>query len=97
VALIYDDMLIAMALAWLVRAARAEGFLPWEKAAMAAIFIAPLLSRNIGMPTHIPVAIFATLALLGLIVMRVRVEPAVGNGAVSSSRAFTASTKILAK
>jgi hypothetical protein len=65
---------VAIALAWLVRAARAEGFMPWEKAALAAIFIAPLLSRNIGMPTHIPVAIFATLALLGLIVMRVRRE-----------------------
>jgi alpha-1,2-mannosyltransferase len=74
VALIYDDMLAAIALAWLVRAARAEGFMPWEKAALAAIFLAPLLSRNIGMPTHIPVAIFATMALLGLIIMRVRLE-----------------------
>jgi alpha-1,2-mannosyltransferase len=73
-ALIYDDMLAVLAVAWLVRAGRAEGFLRWEKAILAAIFIAPLISRNLGMDTHIPIAIFATMALLGVIVVRARLE-----------------------
>jgi hypothetical protein len=45
-----------------------------EKATLAAIFLAPLLSRNVGMPTHIPVAIFATMALLGIIAVRAQRE-----------------------
>jgi hypothetical protein len=77
---------VAIALAWLVRAARAEGFMPWEKAALAAIFLAPLISRNLGMVTHIPVAILATAALLGLIVMRVRRELARRADESSSTR-----------
>jgi alpha-1,2-mannosyltransferase len=74
VALIYDEMLAAIAIAWLVRAGQTDGFLPWEKAILAMIFIAPLISRNLGMPTHIPLAIVASAALLGLIVSRVRME-----------------------
>jgi hypothetical protein len=73
-ALIYDDMLAALAIAWLVRAGRTEGFLRWEKAILAAIFIAPLISRNLGMDTHVPIAIFATMALLGIVWVRARLE-----------------------
>jgi hypothetical protein len=69
-------MLAALAIAWLLRAGRADGFLRWEKAILAAIFIAPLISRNLGMVTHIPVAIFATMALLAVIVQRVRTQTA---------------------
>jgi hypothetical protein len=73
-ALIYDDMLAVLAIAWLVRAGRAVGFLRWEKAILAAIFIAPLFSRNLGTATHIPLAMFATAALVGVIVIRIRFE-----------------------
>jgi alpha-1,2-mannosyltransferase len=74
IALIYDDMLAVLAIAWLVRAGRAEGFLPWEKAILAAIFIAPLIARNLGMATHIPLAIVATVGFLGLVTVRVQTE-----------------------
>ena len=86
VALIYDEMLIALAIAWLVRAGLEQGFLPWEKATLAAIYIAPLLARNFGMATHIPLAIFASLALLPLVMRRARQELAERRG---ETRAIT--------
>lgn len=76
VALIYDDVLLMIAIAWLVRAGRAEGFMPWEKLTLAASFIVPLIARNFGMATHIPLAAFATGAVLILIAMRTQREMA---------------------
>jgi alpha-1,2-mannosyltransferase len=97
VALIYDEMLAALAIAWLVRAGRADGFLQWEKAILAAIFIAPLISRNFGMVTHIPIAIFATAALLGMNIVRARKELArSARGILASGERLAASTEILA-
>ncbi|HEY3920119.1 MAG TPA: glycosyltransferase family 87 protein [Stellaceae bacterium] len=74
VALIYDFVLAGLAMAWLARAGAEKGFLPWEKATLAAIFIAPLLSRNLGTALHVPLATLALLALLALIVRRARSE-----------------------
>jgi hypothetical protein len=70
VALVYDFLLAGIAMAWLVRAGRESGFLPWEKVAMAAIFVAPLLSRNLGTATHVPLAQLALIALMALIARR---------------------------
>src|SRR6185312_13547170 len=70
VALVYDFLLAGIAMAWLVRAGRESGFLPWEKVTLAAIFIAPLLSRNFGTATHVPLAQLALIALLALIARR---------------------------
>ena len=70
VALVYDFLLAGIAIAWLVRAGRDGGFLPWEKVILAAIFIAPLMSRNFGTATHVPLAQFALIALLALIARR---------------------------
>jgi alpha-1,2-mannosyltransferase len=70
VALVYDFLLAGIAMAWLVRAGREGGFLPWEKVTLAAIFIAPLLSRNFGTATHVPLAQLALIALLALIARR---------------------------
>lgn len=74
IALIYDFLLAGLAVAWLVRAGSEDGFLPWEKTALAAIFLTPLLSRNIGLALHLPIAPIALFALLGLIVLRARQE-----------------------
>jgi hypothetical protein len=68
--LFYDFMIAAVALAWLVRAGRRSGFLPWEKAAMAAIFIAPMLARGLGTSLHLPFGAAASFALLGLCAAR---------------------------
>jgi len=70
VALVYDFLLAGIAVAWLIRAGSDRGFLPWEKVTLAAVFIAPLLSRNFGTATHVPLAQLALIALLGLIARR---------------------------
>ena len=36
--------------------------------------VLPLFARNVGMMAHVPLAIFATLALLGLVIRRARQE-----------------------
>jgi alpha-1,2-mannosyltransferase len=70
VALVYDFLLAGIAMAWLIRAGSESGFLPWEKITLAAIFIVPLLSRNVGTATHLPLAPLALIALLALIARR---------------------------
>ncbi|HWE73354.1 MAG TPA: glycosyltransferase family 87 protein [Stellaceae bacterium] len=70
VALVYDFLLAGLAIAWLVRAGRESGFLSWEKVTLAAIFATPLLSRNFGTATHVPLAQLALIALLALIARR---------------------------
>jgi hypothetical protein len=70
VALVYDFLLAGIAMAWLVRAGSESGFLAWEKVTLAAVFIVPLLSRNVGTATHLPLAQLALIALLALIARR---------------------------
>jgi hypothetical protein len=70
VALVYDFLLAGIAMAWLIRAGRESGFLAWEKATLTVVFIVPLVSRNFGTATHVPLAQFALIALLALIVRR---------------------------
>jgi alpha-1,2-mannosyltransferase len=76
VVLLYDLMLAGVALLWLVRAARDTGFLAWEKIVLVGVFIAPLVTRSVGVATHVPAALLATLALLVLVAVRARRETA---------------------
>ena len=73
VALFYDFVVTFVAVAWLVRAGRSEGFLPWEKSALLAVFIVPLASRYIA-HEHVPAAPLALVVLLLVIVNRARHE-----------------------
>jgi hypothetical protein len=63
----YDLMLLALPLAWLVREQARGGVLPWEKTAMAAAFLLPLISRlaaaRLGLPLGPPV-VFALLLVV---------------------------------
>jgi hypothetical protein len=74
VALVYDFLLAGIAIAWLVRAGCEDGFRPWEKATLAAVFVVPLLSRNVGTTLHLPLAPLAVIALLALIAQRAWIE-----------------------
>lgn len=69
-ALVYDLLLLTVAIGWLVRAGRATGFLAWEKLAFAFCFMVPLLSRHFGQATHVPLGPLAPAALLALSVVR---------------------------
>lgn len=90
VALVYDFLLAGVAMAWLIRGGNESGFLAWEKIILAIIFIVPLLSRNFGTATHVPLAQFALIALLALIVRRAwRENEKAGRWpAITSSSAF---------
>ena len=70
VALVYDFLLAGIAMAWLIRAGSESVFLPWEKMTLVVVFIVPLVSRNFGTATHVPLAQFALIALLMLIARR---------------------------
>jgi alpha-1,2-mannosyltransferase len=70
VLLIYDLMLGAVAALWLVQDARETGWLPWERTALAALFVTPLFARNIAGATHIPVLPLADLALAAIVAAR---------------------------
>jgi hypothetical protein len=69
-ALVYDMMLLTVAIGWLVRAGRGSGFLPWEKLVLVFCFLVPLVSRHFGQATHIPLGPLAPAALLALCLVR---------------------------
>lgn len=72
--LFYDLMLAGVAIAWMVRAGRMDGFLPWEKTVLAANFIVPLLIRGVGRSCHLPLGVLAILSLLLLCARRAAAE-----------------------
>jgi hypothetical protein len=69
-ALIYDLMLLTVAIAWIVRAGRHGGFLPWEKLGLFFCFVVPLVSLPLGHVAHIPLGPLAPAALLALCLAR---------------------------
>jgi alpha-1,2-mannosyltransferase len=80
VILIYDLMLVAIAMAWLVRAARQSDFLPWEKTVFAALFVAALATRRLGAAAHVPLALVVDLLMLGVIAARAKIMLAARHG-----------------
>jgi alpha-1,2-mannosyltransferase len=74
VVLVYDLMVASIAALWLVHAGSASGHRPWQKSALAALFIVPLFSRDIGTAFHLPLAPLAALALFILAVDAARFE-----------------------
>jgi hypothetical protein len=69
-ALLYDLMIAAVAMLWLVRAASRDGFMAWEKLLLAFCMLVPLACRYVGEGLGIPLAPLAPIALLGLVVVR---------------------------
>jgi alpha-1,2-mannosyltransferase len=70
-ALFYDFTIAFVAIAWLIRQGRDEGFMPWDKAILMGTFIVPLASRYIGRE-HVPIATVALMALLVIVVRHAR-------------------------
>jgi len=59
----YDLVAAAPAIAFLVAHGLARGFLPYEKTALAAVFIAPLVTRAVAEHTGLPIGLWALLTL----------------------------------
>jgi hypothetical protein len=68
----YDLMVLAPAIAWLARKGVTDTALPYERTILAATFLAPFVSRVVGMHTHLLLAPILIAALLVLIVRRVQ-------------------------
>ena len=66
----YDLMLAAVPLLWLLQAARAKGFLAYEKLGLVAVFLLPLVSRLAAGALHLPLAPIVLAGLLALVLRR---------------------------
>ena len=68
----YDLMLLAPPIAWLARKGITDGTLPYERTTLVAVFLAPFVSRVVGMHTHLLLAPIFIAALLVVIVRRIQ-------------------------
>jgi len=66
----YDMMVLAPAIAFLAADGCARGFAPWEKTALAALWLTPLIARSIAQATLIPIGVLAMLAVFALVLRR---------------------------
>ena len=63
----YDLMLLAPAIAFLALDGLARGFAPYEKTALAALWLVPLIARGVAQATLIPLGVIAMLVVLALV------------------------------
>jgi len=68
----YDLMLLAPAIAWLARKSITDGALPYERTTLVAAFLAPFVSRVVGMHTHLLLAPIFITALVAVLIRRIR-------------------------
>ena len=83
----YDMMVLAPAIAFLTIDGLARGFGPWEKTALAALWLAPLLARNVAEATLIPLGVPSMLVVFALIVRRAAQDESCATGGAALSAA----------
>ncbi|HUD85408.1 MAG TPA: hypothetical protein VMR17_03095, partial [Xanthobacteraceae bacterium] len=83
----YDMMVLAPAIAFFAADGLERGFRPWEKTALAALWLAPLLSRSVAQATLIPLGVPAMLVMFVLILRRAGFPLAMAFGKDSSTMA----------
>jgi hypothetical protein len=72
----YDMMVLAPAIAWLTADGLEFGFGSWEKTALAALWLVPLVARSTAEFSLIPLGVPAMLAMFVLVLRRGEVIPA---------------------
>lgn len=70
----YDLMLLAPAIAFLAMHGVAHGFAAYEKTALAALWLVPLVARNVAQLTLIPLAVPAMLIVFVLLLHRAQTD-----------------------
>jgi hypothetical protein len=66
----YDMVVLAVAIAYFAAHGLGSGFRPYEKSALAAAWIAPLVARSLADATMVPVGLIVMTALYALILRR---------------------------
>jgi alpha-1,2-mannosyltransferase len=85
-ALDYDMMALAPAIAFLALDGLQRGFGPWQKTALAALWMAPIAARSIAQVTLLPVGVWAMLAVL---ILSIRNAPAERAAAITTTQSRT--------
>jgi hypothetical protein len=70
----YDMMVLAVAIAFLAADGLRRGFAPWEKSALALLWIVPLAARSIAEFAFVPIGLWAMLTVFALVVRRAALE-----------------------
>jgi hypothetical protein len=95
-ALLYDKLLLLVAIGWLVRDCRRDGFLPWEKTVLLLAWLASMGEYTVGSALHLPLGPLISFAVLLLTLRRIEratvVRPGVrgGSGAAEGLSASAA-------
>lgn len=66
----YDLVLAAVPLAWMLAQGQAQGFRAWDKIALLAAYVLPMISRITAMQMGVPVAPLVLGALLAVTLRR---------------------------
>jgi hypothetical protein len=89
-ALLYDKLLALVAIGWLVRDARRNGFLPWDKLALLVTYPLSLLTWPLGTAWHLPLGPLVSAIILALCLRRVwRALPAPAPAIVAQAAGAT--------
>jgi alpha-1,2-mannosyltransferase len=75
----YDMMVLAPAIAFFAVDGFARGFRPWEKTALAALWLVPLVARSVAQLTFIPLGVPAMFVVFILILRRAAFGHALNN------------------
>jgi alpha-1,2-mannosyltransferase len=87
-ALLYDKLLLLVAVCWLVRDGRQNGFLSWEKSVLLAAYPASIVTYVVGSLWHVPLGPVISFAVLLLSLRRIeRASAMPARDAVSVRRA----------
>jgi alpha-1,2-mannosyltransferase len=89
----YDMMVLAPAIAFFAVDGLARGFRPWEKTALAALWLVPLVTRSIAQATLIPLGVPAMLALFILIIRRAEPDLPMALGGASTTMPQSGQTR----
>ena len=76
-ALLYDKLLLLVAIAWLVRDARRDGFPPWEKTVLLGVWLGSMAEYAVASAWHVPLGPLITCLVLLLAMRRIRLTRAV--------------------
>lgn len=90
-AILYDKLLLLVAVGWLIREGRAEGFRPWEKTTLLLVYLGSVAEYVAGSAWHVPLGPIVSLAVLALAARRIGGAPLAGRRRTARMETLSAS------